>query len=221
MCVSYHAIKIVNALWTRCRWGATLIAYRRDRLLARGGRRIADWSDLLQPELRGQVAMTESARDFLAASLKAAAGNSGTTAAAAVGFNSSAAALARMGLGEKECVGAARALWQQVRLFSNRDHIRAFTAGDVMAVVGWSQDIITLAERSNSVEVCVTVFCCFNFYASIDAQIVKNGSLVPTHPLAGGDACKWHVAVRRCVGGAAGRSGRPHAGACCFVSCLK
>jgi hypothetical protein len=41
----------------------------------------------------------------------------------------------------------------QVRLFSNRDHIRAFTAGDVMAVVGWSQDIITLAERSNSVEV--------------------------------------------------------------------
>jgi len=41
-----------------CRWGATLIAYRKDRLLRRGGHEITDWADLLQPQLKGRVAVT-------------------------------------------------------------------------------------------------------------------------------------------------------------------
>ena len=39
----------------------------------------------------------------------------------------------------------------QVRVFSSREHTRALSANDVWAVVGWSGDIIPLAERINDV----------------------------------------------------------------------
>lgn len=52
------------------RWGATLIAYRKDRLLRRGGHPILDWSDLLQPQLQGRVAVTASSRELLGLALK-------------------------------------------------------------------------------------------------------------------------------------------------------
>ena len=40
---------------------------------------------------------------------------------------------------------------RQVRVFSSRDHTRALGAKDVWAVVGWSGDLIPLAERSRDV----------------------------------------------------------------------
>lgn len=45
--------------------------------------------------------------------------------------------------------------YPQVRLFSARDHIRALGAGDVWAVVGWSQELTLVGERSNATEVVV------------------------------------------------------------------
>ena len=39
----------------------------------------------------------------------------------------------------------------QVRVFSSREHTRALSASDVWAVVGWSGDVIPLAERINDV----------------------------------------------------------------------
>ncbi len=53
-----------------CRWGATLLLYRKDRLLRRGGRPLLDWSDLLQPLLRGRVAMVDSPRELVAVALR-------------------------------------------------------------------------------------------------------------------------------------------------------
>jgi hypothetical protein len=57
---------------------------------------------------------------------------------------------------------AAWGLWQaggerprprraQVRVFSSRDHTRALAAGDAWAAVGWSGDLLPLAERSSNV----------------------------------------------------------------------
>lgn len=37
-----------------CRWGATLVVYKPERLTARGGRPVVDWADLLQPQLEGE-----------------------------------------------------------------------------------------------------------------------------------------------------------------------
>ena len=36
-------------------------------------------------------------------------------------------------------------------MFSSREHVRALMAGDVWAVVGWSGDLLPLAERSGNV----------------------------------------------------------------------
>jgi spermidine/putrescine-binding protein len=40
----------------------------------------------------------------------------------------------------------------QVRVFSSTDHVRALGAGDVDAVVGWSDDLLPLVERTNNLE---------------------------------------------------------------------
>ncbi len=177
-----HAPAFIGA-WRR--WGATLIAYRRDRLEARGGHAVRDWCDLLQPQLEGRVAMTDSSREFLGAALKAAlpaplpgapaaaaatgeaavakprsagrrggeGGSSQPAVAAAsgpaggVGFNSCAEALAARGVGAEEVAEAARALRRQVRLFSSRDHIRAFSAG-ARAGGGWAGRVLESPLRS-------------------------------------------------------------------------
>ncbi len=52
------------------RWGATLVVVKTEKLLQRGGRRVLDWGDLLQPQLRGRVAFPESAREFVGIALK-------------------------------------------------------------------------------------------------------------------------------------------------------
>ncbi|GIL81389.1 hypothetical protein Vretimale_1058 [Volvox reticuliferus] len=136
------------------RWGCTLIAYRRDRLLHRGGDPIIDWSDILQPALAGRVAMLDSPRELLAAAVRSlvaeadARGMGG--AAGRVSVNSSAAELAEAGITERVLQERVDAFRRQVRLFSNHDHVRALQAGDVWAVVGYSQDLVQLAERSGS-----------------------------------------------------------------------
>ena len=38
-----------------------------------------------------------------------------------------------------------------MRVFSSREHTRALSAGDVFAVVGWSGDLLPLAERINDI----------------------------------------------------------------------
>lgn len=127
------------------RWGATLIAYRKDRLLRRGGHIILDWADLLQPQLQGRVALTDSSRELMGFALKTLG----------MGYNPSAAQLAAAGITQEVLARQISLIRRQVKLFSSNEHVRALQAGDVWAVVGWSQDLITLAERSNSVEAIV------------------------------------------------------------------
>ncbi|KAJ9529617.1 hypothetical protein QJQ45_014377, partial [Haematococcus lacustris] len=127
------------------RWGCSLVAVRADRLRRLGGRPVRDWEDLMQPALRGRVAMTDSPREFVGVALKLLG----------LGWNSSAAQVAAAGMGVQALAASCRALRGQVKLLSSRDHVRALVAGDVLAVVGWSQDLITLAERTNGVQALV------------------------------------------------------------------
>lgn len=50
-------------------------------------------------------------------------------------------------MNEKHCM--------QVRVFSSREHTRALAAGDVWAVVGWSGDLVPVAERSADIKLIV------------------------------------------------------------------
>lgn len=156
------------------RWGATLLLYRKDRLLRRGGWPLLDWSDLMQPLLRGRVAMVDSPRELVAVALRTLIaereqqqqqqerqerGQQGSKEGAVAGrrdarlsVNASAAELAAAGITEDVLRERVAALRAQVRLFSSRDHIRALQAGDVWAVVGSSQDLVLVAERGSSME---------------------------------------------------------------------
>lgn len=39
---------------------------------------------------------------------------------------------------------------KQVKVFSSRDHVRALGAGEVDAVVGWSDDVLPLVQRTTN-----------------------------------------------------------------------
>jgi len=126
------------------RWGATVIAYRRDKLTRWGGRPLQDWQDLLQPQLHQRVAFLDSSRELLAVALKSLGLSANTQAHDLPSASGVTLEMVAQRVSE---------LRSQVRLFSNRDHIRALTAGDVWAVVGWSNDLIAISERSTNVEV--------------------------------------------------------------------
>ncbi|KAI3429510.1 hypothetical protein D9Q98_005599 [Chlorella vulgaris] len=127
------------------RWGATLVAYRKDKLGradSSGGVAIRDWADLLQPQLRGRVAFMDSPRDVVGVALKTLG----------LPFNASASDIRRCGLTEEDVRSRVQRLVKQVRVFSSTDHVRALGAGDVDAVVGWSDDLLPLVERTNNLE---------------------------------------------------------------------
>lgn len=104
-------------------------------------RPIRDWSDLLQPALRGRVAFSESPRELVGIALKTLG----------LPFNATAADVRRAGVSRDALRERVSALRAQARLFSNRDHVRALGTGDVDAVVGTSADLVPLAERAPTV----------------------------------------------------------------------
>ncbi|KAK9817763.1 hypothetical protein WJX72_001828 [[Myrmecia] bisecta] len=131
-----------GAVWgAPYRWGCTLVAYNNDKLVKWGGVPITDWSDLLQPRLKGKIAFMDSPREFVGVALKTLG----------LPFNARARDLAAHGLTVEDVRRRIEQLREQVRLFSNQEHTRAVTAGDAWAVVGWSGDLIPLASRSTAV----------------------------------------------------------------------
>jgi hypothetical protein len=124
------------------RWGCSMIAYRPDRLVRRGGQPIMDWSDLLQPDLKGKVAFIDSSREFVGIAFKTLG----------LSFNTTAASLRAAGIDVSTVKQRVDELKLQAKLFSSSEHVRALSAGDAWAVVGWSSDLVSVAERSSSVE---------------------------------------------------------------------
>jgi len=124
------------------RWGCTLILYRKDRWARWGGLPITDWDDLLHPGLQGRVGCIDSPRELVGIALKTLG----------LGYNATTADLAACGISVSDLSVRVRRLAEQVKVFSSVDHIRAFGAGEVDVVVGWSDDLIPLSKRNNNAE---------------------------------------------------------------------
>lgn len=121
------------------RWGCTLVAFRGGRLAKNGQsgeQALADWSDLLRPELRGRVAFSDSSRDLLTAAL------------GCLGLPPSPDPTE---VDPAALRGAVLALRRQALAFDGRDLARALAAGDALAAVGSSADLLPLALRSGAV----------------------------------------------------------------------
>ncbi|KAK9843320.1 hypothetical protein WJX74_010303 [Apatococcus lobatus] len=124
------------------RWGATLIAFRKDLLLRNGGRPVQDWTDLLQPKLRGRLGFVDAPREFLGAAMRSL----GLSMNEDISSGSCEATFA-------DVQARVQQLHGQVRVFSNNEHVRALSGGDVWAIVGWSGDLLPLAARTPAVQV--------------------------------------------------------------------
>lgn len=125
------------------RWGATLIGYSPTRLRMAGGHPVRDWADLLQPALKGRIALPEAPRDLVGIALKTLG----------LPFRATAQDMERAGVSAEDLRARVQELRRQTLLFSNNEHVRALQAGDVWAAVGWSADIVGVAERSSKLRV--------------------------------------------------------------------
>ena len=126
------------------RWGATLIAFRSDKLpkatldaIARSGG--IDWSDLWRPELRGRVAFGGGPRALLTASLRA----EGLSANDPRGVGASPEVLRRLCALRDD----------QLLTTDDTQYAQALANGDAWAIVGPSDDLLALARRSSLVTV--------------------------------------------------------------------
>ena len=128
------------------RWGATLIAYRTDKLDRDVTRSIdenggIDWADLWRPELRRRVAVGGGPRALLTASLRA----EGLSANDPRGLKELPGVRARLcGLRD-----------DQLLTTDETQVVQALANGDAWVVVGPSDDLLALARRSSLVSVAV------------------------------------------------------------------
>ena len=128
------------------RWGATLIAYRSDKLPVslintideNGG---IDWTDLWRPEFKRRVAFGGGPRALLTASLRA----EGLSANDPRGLGASSAVTTRLNALRDD----------QLLTTDDAQYAQALANGDAWAVVGPSDDLLALARRSSLITVAV------------------------------------------------------------------
>jgi len=125
-----------GAIWgAPYRWGATAIAYHRDRLDALGWRP-QDWADLWRPELRDRVSVLDSARETIGLTLKA------------LGASYNTGDLSQV----PQLEGKLQALHRQVKFYSSSHYLQPLILGDTWAAVGWSHDLLALRRRYPQIE---------------------------------------------------------------------
>ncbi|KAG7666766.1 hypothetical protein KSW81_000539 [Nannochloris sp. 'desiccata'] len=130
------------------RFGCTTLLYRKDTAARWGGTpsaKISDWDDLLLPGLKGRVAFIDSPRELVGVALKTLG----------LPYRATAADLASCGVTTADLIERVRKLVGQIKVFSNVDHVRAMSAGEVDVVVGWSDDLVPLADRAATAELIV------------------------------------------------------------------
>jgi putative spermidine/putrescine transport system substrate-binding protein len=115
------------------RWGATMIAYRKDKFKELGWTP-TDWSDLWRPELKDKLSLLNQPREAIGLTLKKLNRSYNET-------NLDKIADLRSEL---------RALDRQTKLYSSTDYLQPLLFGDTWAAVGWSTDILPIiADEAN------------------------------------------------------------------------
>lgn len=119
------------------RWGCTVIVYRKDRMRSH---ELSDWGDLLVPALTRKIAFMDAPRELVGIALKTLG----------MSYNSSISDVRHCGISQEDVFQRVAALISQARVISNTDHVRAYSAGDIDVIVGSSDDLIPLAQKSSN-----------------------------------------------------------------------
>jgi putative spermidine/putrescine transport system substrate-binding protein len=112
------------------RWGATVIAYRKDEFRKLGWVP-TDWADLWRPELKDKISLLDQPRETIGLALKKLKQSYNVTNLAAV----------------PDLLSTLQSLNQQVKLYSSTDYLQPLLRKDTWVAVGWSTDILPLSER--------------------------------------------------------------------------
>lgn len=112
------------------RWGATAIAYRRDKF-AELGWTPQDWEDLWREEVRDRISVLNHPRETIGLTLKK------------LGYSYNTTDLERVPNLEAQLL----ALHQQVKFYSSDAYLQPLILGDTWLAVGWSSDIAAAQTR--------------------------------------------------------------------------
>jgi putative spermidine/putrescine transport system substrate-binding protein len=120
------------------RWGATVIGYRKDKFRTLGWTP-TDWADLWKPELKQRFSMLAQPREGIGLTLKK------------LGYSYNEDAPEKIAA----LKSALRALDQQVKFYSSKDYLQPLILGDTWLAVGWSTDLLPVAEEEPDIEIVV------------------------------------------------------------------
>jgi putative spermidine/putrescine transport system substrate-binding protein len=116
------------------RWGATLIAYRKDKFRNLGWVP-ADWSDLWRPELKNKISLLDQPREVIGLTLKKLNHSYNT-----------------QNLDTVSALGAElKALDRQVKFYSSSHYLQPLMLEDTWAAVGWSADVLQAQREENEI----------------------------------------------------------------------
>jgi putative spermidine/putrescine transport system substrate-binding protein len=116
------------------RWGATLIAYRKDKFQDLGWTP-TDWSDLWRPELKNKISLLDQPREVIGLTLKK------------LNFSYNTQDLSTI----PNLISELKALDGQAKFYSSSHYLQPLVLKDTWAAVGWSTDI--LAAQNNESEI--------------------------------------------------------------------
>jgi putative spermidine/putrescine transport system substrate-binding protein len=116
------------------RWGATLIAYRKDKFKDLGWTP-TDWSDLWRPELKNKISLLDQPREVIGLTLKKLNRSYNTQDLSTI----------------PNLISELKALDGQAKFYSSSHYLQPLVLKDTWAAVGWSTDI--LAAQNNESEI--------------------------------------------------------------------
>ncbi|NUN64071.1 extracellular solute-binding protein [Pseudanabaena biceps] len=123
-----------NQVWgIPYRWGATAIAYRRDKL----DFRIQQWSDLWRPELKNKLTLPDDAREVIGLASKK------------MGQSYQPSELSDSLRQEL------KSLHSQVLTYSSEHYLQSLLSTDTLAAVGWSSDMYKVKRQNPDLEVVI------------------------------------------------------------------
>jgi putative spermidine/putrescine transport system substrate-binding protein len=113
------------------RWGATVIAYRADLLAAQGIAPPQDWSDLLNPQLKGRISLLDSPRETIGMVLKSLGKRYFTLDGKPTDLTQIPELLPRL-----------QAFHDQAKFYSNMSYLQPLLLGHTWVAVGWSAELL-------------------------------------------------------------------------------
>ena len=121
------------------RWSTTVIAYRQDIFQEKGLAPPTDWGDLWRADLRRHLSLLDQPREVIGLTLKKLGKSYNTPDLTAV----------------PALMSELTALQQQVKLYSSDSYLQPLLLGDTWLAVGWSTDVLSIAQRSSNIRIVV------------------------------------------------------------------